>query len=154
VSDWGWPVDYWHWWILGIVLLIVEVFAPGFVALWMGVSAGVVGLALLLWPGFAWQGQLLLFAALSVAILIAFKLYQRRNPPQTDQPALNRRGQAYVGRNFTLVAPIVNGVGEMRVDDTVWRIEGEDVPAGSRVTVVSVNGNSLIVEQASEGMEP
>ncbi|MCG6868182.1 MAG: NfeD family protein [Gammaproteobacteria bacterium] len=153
MSGWGWPVDYWHWWILAIVLLIVEVFAPGFVALWLGVSAAAVGLVLLLWPGFAWEGQLLLFALLSVASIVAFKLYQRRNPPQTDQPVLNRRGQAYVGRSFTLAAPIVNGVGEMRVDDTVWRVEGADVPAGSRVTVVSVNGNSLTVEQTSQGAD-
>lgn len=151
MSGWGWPVDYWHWWILGIVLLIIEVFAPGFVFLWMGLSAGAVGLALLLWPEFAWQGQLLLFALLSVATIVAFRLYQRRNPPRSDQPALNRRGQAYVGRSFTLAVPIVNGVGEMRVDDTVWRIEGTDVPAGSRVMVTSVNGNSLIVEREDEG---
>ncbi|MEA3413206.1 MAG: NfeD family protein [Pseudomonadota bacterium] len=151
MTGWGWPVDYWHWWILGIVLLIVEAFAPGFVFLWMGVSAGVVGGVLLLLPGFAWEGQLLLFAVLSVATIVAYKLYQRRHPPETDQPALNRRGQAYVGRAFTLAAPIVNGVGEMRVDDTVWRIEGGDVPAGSRVSVVSVNGNSLIVEQEYKG---
>jgi len=31
-------VTFWHWWILGIALIIFEVFAPGAIFLWYGVS--------------------------------------------------------------------------------------------------------------------
>ena len=46
---------------------------------------------------------------------------------------LNRRIEALVGRVYTLDKPIVDGVGAVRIDDTVWRVSGADQPAGSRV---------------------
>jgi membrane protein implicated in regulation of membrane protease activity len=64
----------------------------------------------------------------------------------TDQPFLNRRAEAFVGRVFTLEKPIVDGSGTIPIDDTVWRITGADVPAGCRVKVVRVEGTALHVE--------
>jgi hypothetical protein len=139
------PVSHWHWWILALVLLILEAMVSGFFLLWLSVAAGVVGLALLLFPDISWQVQLLIFAVLAVASIAGFRLVTRRNPPQSDQPTLNRRGQQYVGRSFTLDGPIVDGVGEMRVDDTVWRVVGDNVSGGQRVRVDAVEGNALRV---------
>ena len=51
---------------------------------------------------------------------------------ERDQPFLNRRAEALVGRVFTLEKPIVDGVGTVRIDDTVWRVTGPDSPAGTR----------------------
>ena len=60
-------VDYWHWWALGGALAIVEAFLPGFVFLWLGVAAGLVGCLLWLWPGLGPDFQVLIFAALAAA---------------------------------------------------------------------------------------
>ena len=48
-----------------------------------------------------------------------------------ERPFLNRRTEALVGRVFTLDKPILDGVGSVRIDDTVWRVSGADRPAGS-----------------------
>ena len=48
-------VSFWHWWILGLVLLIIEVFVSGAFFLWMAVAAGILGGALWLFPGLSWQ---------------------------------------------------------------------------------------------------
>ena len=61
---------------------------------------------------------------------------------------LNRRTDALVGRVFTLEKPIVDGIGTVRIDDTVWRVRGPECPAGSRVKVVRSDGASLTVEAA------
>ena len=58
---------------------------------------------------------------------------------------LNRRAEALVGRVFTLEKPIVDGFGTVRIDDTIWRVAGPDVPAGSRVRVVQADGANLTV---------
>lgn len=142
--------DFWHWWIGGLVLLILEMFVPGTFFLWMGVAAGFVGLLVWLWPAMPIEYQIIVFAVDSVVNIVAWKLYEKRRPVRTDQPALNRRGEQYVGRRFTLDDPIVNGVGHLRVDDTRWRIEGPDLPAGSTVLVTGVDGTVLRVE-AAEG---
>jgi len=144
----GDAIEFWHWWVLGIVLIGVEVFAPGAYFMWLGVSAGLVGFLLLAVPGTGWEYQALAFAVLAVASVAGWRAYQRRHPSASDHPTLNRRGTQYVGRVFTLDAPIVNGVGKIRVDDTTWKIVGQDLPAAARVRVTGVDGTVLTVEPA------
>lgn len=138
-------IVYWHWWIAGFGLLILEMLlATEFVLLWMGISAVVVGLISLALPT-NWQTELVLFGVLSI---VSFFVYRKLRPhePVSDQPTLNRRGASYVGRTFTLREPIVNGVGKLHVDDSQWRISGPDVPAGSQVRVTVADGTTLVVE--------
>jgi len=138
--------SFWYWWVLGLILLILEVFAPGAFFLWMGISAGVVGVIAWLVPSLSIEWQMLIFTVIAIASVVGWRTYLRKNPVETDQPSLNRRGEQYVGRVFTLDAPIVNGVGKIRVDDTMWRIEGTDCEAGGKVRVVGVDGVNLKVE--------
>lgn len=140
-------IEFWHWWIAAVVLLIIEILAPGAVFMWMGFAAGVVGLLLLVAPDLSWELQFLVFGLLSVAAIVAWRAYQRRNPTETDLPSLNRRGEQYVGRVFTLEDGITNGTGVVRVDDSRWKIEGEDLPAGTKVRVTGVEGTVLKVER-------
>lgn len=137
--------SYWHWWVLGVVLAVLEVFVPGTFFLWMGIAAGVVGGVLWLAPALPLEYQVLAFAVLSVVSIVISRRYLRDHPIQSDQPLLNRRGAQYVGRVFTLAEPVVNGRGKLRVDDTTWRVTGEDCPAGTRVEVVGVDGTVLQV---------
>lgn len=138
------PLLYWHWWIAGLGLLILEAFLPGAIFLWMGVSALLVGGITWLLPAITWGAQIVVFSILSIASIV---LWRRYRPPteETDKPALNRRGESYVGRVFTLEQPIVNGVGMLKVDDSQWRIGGPDVPAGTQVRVVEAEGALLRV---------
>ncbi len=139
-------IEFWHWWIAAIVLVVIEVFAPGTVALWMGISAAAVGFLLLAAPDLTWQTQFLVFAVLSVATVVGWRAYQLRHPTVSDQPALNRRGEQYVGRTFTLDEAIVNGRGKIHVDDTMWKVEGQDMAQGTQVQVTGVDGTVLTVE--------
>lgn len=139
-------VTHWHWWIVALILLVLEVFVPGTFFLWMGISAMFTGLLALLLP-IGGELQLLLFAALSVASVTLGRAYIKKRPIESDQPNLNRRGAQYVGRTFTLSEPIVHGYGKIRVDDSTWKIEGADCPAGSQVKVIGVDGVVLKVEQ-------
>ena len=64
----------------------------------------------------------------------------------SDEPHLNRRGEQYIGRVFTLDVAIVNGQGKVRVDDTTWKVQGDDCPVGTRVRVHGVDGVVLLVK--------
>ena len=141
----GFELLYWHWWLAGLVLMTLEAFLPGAVFLWMGISAFAVGLLAWIVPAMGWQVEAVLFGALSI---ISFFLYRKYKPaPVSDKPTLNRRGDSYIGRVFTLHEPIVNGVGKLHVDDSQWRIYGADAAAGSQVRVIAVDGTTLKVEQ-------
>jgi hypothetical protein len=76
--------------------------------------------------------------------------FLRKHPLATDRPWLNRRGQQYVGRQFTLAEAIVDGRGKLRVSDTMWKVRGPDLPAGSHIRVTGVDGATLTVEPDGE----
>jgi inner membrane protein len=136
----------WDWFIAGGLLLVLEVLAPGVFMLWLGIAAMLVG-AISTFVDLNWQMQFIAFATFSVAAIPLWLRLSRRVGSTTDQPFLNRRAEALVGRIFTLEKPIVDGSGTVHIDDTVWRITGEDIPAGSRIKVVRVEGTALNVEQ-------
>jgi inner membrane protein len=136
---------FWHWWVLGILLLAVEMMIPGAIFLWMGIAAGAVGVLLLFLPDLSFKVQLGAFAVLAIVAVALARVYLRRNPLTTDQPVLNRRAAQYVGRVLTLTEPIVNGMGSVRVDDSTWRIQGPDSPIGTVVEIVQADGPILLV---------
>ncbi|MGE7367662.1 NfeD family protein [Neorhizobium sp. NPDC001467] len=141
----------WSWWIVGLVLLALELVVPGFFLIWVGAAAVVIGaLSLALWGTafWGWQVQLLLFAVLSIAFALAGRRFYSGQGSKTDEPWLNRRGESLVGRTATLAEPILEGRGRIRLDDTTWSIMGPDLPAGARVKVVASSGRDLTVEPA------
>jgi inner membrane protein len=81
-----------------------------------------------------------------VALTLAGRSYFARKDNESDQPLLNRRGDSLVGRTSTLVEPIREGRGRIRLDDTWWSVTGPDLPAGMRVRVADWTGSELIVE--------
>ena len=139
-------IDFWHWWILAVALVIIEILLPSFFALWLAIAAALTGLVLLLFPALGWEWQLLVFAMFSVISIIAWRRYYQKHPIKTDEPMLNRRGEGYVGRELTLSQPIVDGIGKIRLDDSTWKIQGPDCPAGSKVRIIALNNVVFTIE--------
>ena len=96
-------LEYWHWLALGFGLLVLEMLLPtGFILLWVGIAAVIVGLLSWMIPSMGWQPEFVLWGVLSVVTVLAWRRF-RPLPAQTgEQPTLNRRGASYVGREFTL----------------------------------------------------
>ena len=139
----------WAWWVLGIALLILEVLMPGVFLVWIGIAAIITGaLSLMLWEQafWVWQMQWLVFAALSLAAALIGRRIIKTRGETSDQPHLNQRGQSLVGRTATLEQPISEGRGRIRLDDTMWSVQGPDLPVGTRVRVTASNGRDLTVE--------
>lgn len=142
----SWQIDFWYWWIFAVLLVIIEILAPSFFALWMAIAAFMTGLALLMMPEMAWQIQLFIFALLSVFSIVLWRRYYLKNPILSDEPNLNRRGEQYIGRLITLQTPIVDGIGKIRLDDSSWKVQGPDCPAGKKVRIVALNNVVFSVE--------
>lgn len=142
-------LQYWHWFILAVLLMIAETVFPGSFLIWFGVGAAASGVLLLAAPALSWQVQFVAFALVSAASIVGWRRFKERHPETTSHPTLNKRGQSYIGRRFTLAEPIIDGVGKLKVDDGTWKIEGSDLPAGTPVTVVGIEGTILRVERAA-----
>ena len=151
IMQWLTELGPWNWMVLGAVLLTLEIVAPGAYLLWRGIAAILTGtLSLQLWESafWVWQVQVLVFLALSIAsVLVGRRFFSSRGQDDTDQPLLNQRERQLVGRTATLEEAIANGYGRVRLGDTLWRVAGPDLPAGTRVRVVSAESGELKVEQ-------
>lgn len=140
-------IIFWYWWVLAVFLLGIEILAPGFFFLWLSLAGLVVGIVLFLFPATILEIQLLIFALLSIVSVLIWRKYGLQNPIETDHPLLNKRGAQYIGRTFTLIEPIENGRGKIKVDDSIWTVLGEDCQLGSKVKVTAVNGALLEAER-------
>jgi membrane protein implicated in regulation of membrane protease activity len=137
----------WNWLIVGLLLMAVELVAPGVFMFWLGLAALLVGL-LSFAIAFTWQTQILLFAVFAIAAVPLWRRIGRQGKASASNPFLNKRSDALVGRIFTLEKPIVDGVGTVRIDDTIWRITGPDIAAGNRIKVIRADGAMLTVDAA------
>lgn len=138
-------VNVWTWWIIAAVFGILELLAPGIFFIWLAAAAAVVG-ALVIVVEVPLTVQVALFAVLSVVAVWASRRYLSRHEIQSDHPLLNQRAQSYVGRTFTLDQPIHNGRGKIRIGDTLWLVQGPELPAGTSVQVTGTDGGILTVE--------
>jgi inner membrane protein len=138
-------LETWNWFIAGALLLALELLAPGTFMMWFGIAALLVGIISLV-VDWTWEAQFVAFAVFAVAAIPLWRRFALVQNP-AELPYLNRRLEALVGRVFTLEKPIVDGVGTIRIDDTVWRVRGPEAPAGSRVKVVRADGAQLVVER-------
>ncbi|ANE42918.1 NfeD family protein [Deinococcus puniceus] len=148
-------VQPWHWWVLGSILLILEVAAPGVFFVWLALSAFSVGLIVFVLP-MPVVLQLLLFGGFSLAAVLLGRRYVGRLPVGGEEgDNLNLGAHRFTGRTVTVTTAIENGIGRVRVGDSDWRATGPDAPAGSRVRVVGADGSTVQVvpEALLEGVK-
>jgi len=138
----------WLWLIGGVLLLIAEVIAPGFFLVFIGAAAIATGLFTVLFDlGLAPQiGLFIVYAA--VFVMVFKRWYGEADGPAAD-PLLNDRAARLIGRSVTVVEPVDEHSGRVRVGDSEWSARGGPAAAGDRVKVTSVEGNCLIVERGA-----
>ena len=138
----------WLWLIGGVLLLILEVIAPGFFLVFIGAAAMATGLFTVLF-NLGLAPQLALFALYAViAVLFGRRFYANRAVDSTD-PLLNDRAARLIGRSVTVVEAVDAHAGRVRVGDGEWSARGGPAAPGDRVRVASVEGNCLIVERGA-----
>ncbi len=137
----------WAWFILGLVLLALELVVPGGWFLWLG-AGGILTGVLAFIPGLTWPWQVTIFGVLALLVVFGWTVIARNRKPTSDRPLLNRRAEAFIGHEAVIDEPIVSGYGRVKLGDTVWRISGPDLPAGHRIRVTGADGPVLKVKSA------
>ena len=139
----------WNWIVLGLVLMIFEVAAPGIFFLWFGIAALIVGALAILFGdalSLGWQVQVILFLVLSVIAVFIGRRLVGATDAESDEPLLNRRGEQLIGQVVTLEEATVNGRGRARIGDSLWRVTGPDLAAGTSVRITGIDQGTLTVE--------
>lgn len=135
----------WFWLIGGVVLLIAEIIAPGFFLVFLGAAAIAAGLFTVLFD-LGTASQLALFALYAfIAVMLGRRFYAVRGTPGSD-PLLNDPARRLVGKVVTVVSPVDEHNGRVRLGDGEWSARGGPAAAGERVRITGVEGNCLKVE--------
>lgn len=147
-------LEWWHWAVLGIALVVAELIAPAFVLVWFGLGAVVVALVVVGFPDMGLIGEFLIWTASSVAMTgLWFKVFK----PSRHKSLVGRSSAQIIGETG-LLSEDVDGFkrGKVRfqkplVGSDVWEcIADEAITAGARVRVVSVEGSLLKVTKLEE----
>lgn len=147
----GPSADLWQygWWIVGLVLLVLEIAIPGVYLLFLGIAALIVGTNTLILGStgwFGWEQQIVAFVVITVVAVLVGRRWYGPATRDTALPALNSRADRLVGTQGVLSEAIVGGRGKVAVEDGWWMVEGPELPVGMQVRITSARGSTLIVE--------
>lgn len=141
----------WHWAGIGIVLLTLEVAVGTFDLLWVSIAAFLTAFFALIMPDpiGAWQGQLVFFAIVAIAFLVAGRTwFKGLRRVSTSHPNLNDRLAGMIGQRGEAATSFDGGEGKVKVGDTVWLAKQADdtvIVEGDQVIVSGAEGTTLKV---------
>ncbi|MBT8226175.1 MAG: NfeD family protein [Dactylosporangium sp.] len=134
------------WLILGVALVVAEVFTATFVLLMFGIGALAAALVALLGAGAAWQA--LAFAGVSTLSLVlvrpGIQHFMHRHSPKTPMGLA-----AIEGGTALVLEEICADSGLVKIEGEIWRARPYDarqvIPAGEQVRVIEVDGATAMV---------
>ena len=147
-------LEPWHWFVLGILLILSELLLPAFAALWFGIGAIMVGVLYWMFPMMGLTTQLLTWIVLSVlCTLLWFKFIK---PLSIDKTTAGLSREATIGQVGMVIQTNLDH-GQIRVrfpmpvlGSDEWECRTLDpVQVGDRVRVVDILGNDLVVQPHS-----
>ena len=140
------------WGILGVILIVAEIFTLGFVLFWFGIgafAAAVVGLL-----GFGFVSQFIAFALVSSTLTIMSRTIFTNYFSNDDEEMPKIGIDALPGQIGTVTAPSKGALqeGAVKVYGSTWTAfpaDGETaLVEGEKVEVVSIKGSSIFVRRA------
>ena len=135
-------LNYMHWLVLGLSLIILELFLWTIFLLWIGASAITVSIFFYLMPETAWPIQLLIFVALSLASTLLAKRYY---PVKTVDDELHEKAKTYIGKECK-VSSIEDGAIKVQIGSSLWFAKGTELSVGQTVKIIDVESSTFIVE--------
>ena len=144
---------YWHWLVLGMALMLMEIFIPSFTIFWFGLGALVVGVLLVI-INMSFTVQIIVWAVASVAFTVLW--FKFLKPKMVGKTRADHPREAVIGESGQVVkVPTEGSRGIVRfttplLGDDEWDFipEGE-VALGDRVHIKDISGNTLIVVKLS-----
>jgi membrane protein implicated in regulation of membrane protease activity len=142
------------WLVLGVGLIIAEIFTLGFVLFWFGIGALAAAMVGFLGLGLGWQFAA--FAFVSIALTAMSRTIFARYLPHNEGNAMKSGIDSLPGKVGTVSAASKGALNEaaVKVFGSIWTaypIEGEpQLAEGEKVEVVEVKGSSIYVRRVSK----
>ena len=141
-------IVWWHWLVLAVVLIGIEMSVGTYDFLWIAVGAILTLLLSLIVPD--WRVQLVFFALVSVALVFISRTYLARfREDNPDDSTLNKRMDRLIGTQGIAVSDFQAGRGRVKIGDTEWSAESDAaIKSGDSIAVDATAGNAVKVKLA------
>lgn len=144
----------WFWLALAIALMVIELSTVQLVSLWFSIGAIVTSLVKLIFPNLGFPWQALIFALVSVALLIATRPFVKKFLTRHSEGQKTNL-ELLLGKEAIVVEEINNirGEGTIKINGLVWSARSDDnsiIPADTIVIFKEINGNKAVVERKGE----
>ncbi|AHE54177.1 NfeD family protein [Sphingomonas sanxanigenens] len=136
---------HWLWMILGFAMGVVEIVAPGYFLIWLGVAALLTGIVALL-TGITLLLQLAVFAVLAAIAVFAGRRWFGADAIDASDPLQADRAQRLVGHVVVVIEAIDHGRGRVEAGGGIWNARGLDAPVGAQLRAVGSDHGALLVE--------
>jgi membrane protein implicated in regulation of membrane protease activity len=147
-------IEWWHWMVLGVGLVLLELAIPAFFVIWFGLGALIVGLTLVAAPAAPLPVQIVIWIAASLAfVFLWFKVF-KVHVHRTRVGLSKGQFAGEVGLVTRAIKPFQKG--QIRFQKPIlgaeaWdAIADEDISPGERVQVLAVEGSILRVQRAQK----
>ena len=137
---------YWHWIVLGIGLVLLELLIPSFTALWFGLGAISVGFMLLFDPTLSLTFQVSFWASVSAILTLSWFKYFKPEPKHGGNVSL-ADVEGEVG--LVISKPSGGRSGKVRFSTPLqgvdeWHFKSdEDLEAGDQIEVIGIKDSVL-----------
>ena len=135
-------LNYMHWLVIGLVLIIIELFVWSVFLLWIGASAITVSIIFYLIPEISGTLQLIIFLVLASS---ATYLSKRYYPVKTVDDQINDKAKKHIGKE-SIIESIENGVTKVKIGESLWFAKGSNLNAGQIVKIIDVESSTFIIE--------
>ena len=135
-------LNYLHWLVFGLALIIVELFLWSMFLLWIGASAITISIVFYLYPEVSWGLQVPSFILLSAVSTFLAKKYF---PVKTVDDELSINAKSHIGKECTVVS-IENSIVKVSLGESLWFAKGCEMSVGQKVQIVDVDSSTFIVE--------
>jgi len=141
-------LNYLHWLVFGLALIIVELFLWSMFLLWIGASAITISIVFYLYQDVSWGLQVLSFVLLSAVSTFLAKKYF---PVKTVDDELSINAKSHIGKECTVVS-IENSIVKVSLGESLWFAKGCEMSVGQKVQIVDVESSTFIVEPSSKDL--
>ena len=135
------------WFVVGLVLILMEFIIPGLVIVFFGLGAWVAAIFVSIFPLMAFWVQMMIFTVFAVASLVLLRRTLKKRFFSNQEDAESEGLDDYIGQKAVVEKAIKNGEGKILFKGVSWSAYAdEDIPEGTNVTIIDKDSIKLKIK--------
>ncbi len=135
------------WFVVGLVLILMEFIIPGLVIVFFGLGAWIAAIFVSIFPEMAFWVQMMIFTVFSVGTLVLLRRALKKRFFSNQEGAESEGLDDYIGQTAVVEKAIKDGAGKILFKGVSWSAYAdEDISEGTKVTIIDKDSIKLKIK--------